>query len=204
MGLNMTINSLSSSSAISQIAAYGTFNGSSRISQAGVQQDSSQVSDFGKLMNQLESLQQSDPEKFKETTAQIADKLEAAAKEAANSGDSQQASALNDMASKFKTASETGDMPDLRPPGDSGELAGGKQGVGGHHGGPPPMGPPPSSDSDSTSSTTDSTTDDSSTDLASSLTAQLLSSYQTQTTDPMSVLTGILKDVFSSTQATTS
>ena len=203
----MTINSLSSSSAISQIAAYGTFNGSSRISQAGVQQDSSQVSDFGKLMKQLESLQQSDPEKFKKTTAQIADKLEAAAKEAANSGDSRQASALNDMASKFKTASETGEMPDLRPPGDLGELAGGVQGVGGHHGGPPPMGPPPSSDNDSTSSTTDSTTDtagDSSTDLTSSITAQLLSGYQTQSTDPMSVLTGILKDVFSSTQATTS
>jgi len=202
MKLNMTINSLSSSSAISQIAAYGTFNGSSRISQAGVQQDSSQVSDFGKLMKQLESLQQSDPEKFKETTAQIAEKLEAAAKEAANSGDSRQASALNDMASKFKTASETGEMPDLRPPGDLGGQAGGMQGVGGHHGGPPP-----SSDSDSTSSTTDSTTDtagDSSTDLASSITAQLLSGYQTQSTDPMSVLTGILKDVFSSTQATTS
>jgi hypothetical protein len=154
-----------------------------------VQQDSSQVSGFGKLMKQLESLQQSDPEKFKATAAQIADKLESAAKEAAATGDSQQASALNDLASKFKTASETGKMPDLRPPGDSD----GVRHAGGHHGGRPHMGPPPSDD-DSTSSTTNSSTD------ATSSIAELLSSYRSQSTDPMSVLAGILTNVFSSAQ----
>src|SRR5262249_13472971 len=157
------------------IDACGTFNRSSQISQTdSVQQDSSQVSDFAKLMKELENLQQSDPSQFKETTAKIADKLEAAAKEAADSGDSQQASPLNDLASKVKAASETGEMPDLRPPGDSGGMRGAA-------GGPPP-GPPPSSDSDSNSDSSSSTSDVS-TDLASSLTAQLLRQYQTQSTD---------------------
>jgi hypothetical protein len=181
----MTISSLLNSSAVSQLAAYNTSTRSSQTSQtSSSQQDSSQISDFGKLMQQLESLQESDPTKFKETASTIADKLEAAAKDAANSGDTQQASALNDLASKFRTASETGEMPDLRPP----DGPGGMQG--------PPPGPPPSDDDDSSSSST-STSSNSSTSSTGSAVAKLLDSYQNQS-DPMSVLSGILSSIFSS------
>ncbi len=131
----MTINSLSSIAALFQTAGATALNKASQTASTdGIQQDSSKLSELAKLMKQLEEIRVSDPAKYKEITAAISTQLEGAAQSAASQGDSQSASMLNDMASKFKTASETGDEVDMRPPG------------------PPRMGPPPSADDSSASS----------------------------------------------------
>jgi hypothetical protein len=189
----MTINSLSSTAEIVQSAISSALNKTSQLnSTAASQDDTSQVSDFGSLMKQLDELQKSDPAKYKEVASEVSSQLEEAAKSAAEDGDSQSAEMLNDLASKFKTASETGEKVDMHPHGR------------------PPMGPPPaSSDSDSdTTSSTGSSTDSSSGSSTSSTTdddsglASLLQAYQSNwSTDPMDTLAGILKNALASQSA---
>lgn len=152
------------------------------------------LSQMASLMKQLEDLQQSDPAKFKEVAAEIAQKLKDAAQAATESGDTQKAQALTDLADKFTTASEDGTMPDLRPP----DGANGVPPMG------PPPGPPPGSDSDDSSSTDDTT----STDATSSASAASLAKYKemlalfakSSESNPMATLEGILSDALS-TQA---
>jgi hypothetical protein len=79
----------------------------------GGAQESSGLSELGTLMKALQNLEKTDPAKFKEVTAEVTKKLEDAAKTAADSGDTQGAEALNGLAAKFKTASETGKAPHL-------------------------------------------------------------------------------------------
>ncbi len=196
----MTVNSLSNSSAVWQTTGLSSLSNSSRTGQvSGPGQDSSQVSELGKLMKQLSDLQQSDPSKFKEVTATISKKLEEAASTATENGDSRQAKALSELADKFKTASENGEVPDLKPSGFQGRP-GGPQGAGGTGGpGGPPPGPPPS-DNDS-DDTTDSSTSSTSTTASSSTSSNtLLRNYlklleQNQSENPMSLLSNILQDV---------
>jgi hypothetical protein len=73
--------------------------------------DRSHLSERSQFFSKLDSLATSDPEKFKSVTAEIADKLQAAAKNA--SGD--EAQRLNDLANKFTTASQTGTTDAIRP-----------------------------------------------------------------------------------------
>ena len=75
--------------------------------------DSTSISKNGSFMQQLMSLQQSDPEAFKTVSQNIADDLTA---EAEAETDPQRAQMLTELAAKFATAAETGEMPDLRPP----------------------------------------------------------------------------------------
>lgn len=153
------------------------------------------VSKFGNLLSQLSELQQSNPDEFKATASKIADKLKEAAASASESGDTEKATKLSELAEKFQTASKTGEMPDLRPPG-------GMKGPGGP---PPGGGPPPADATGSTSSTDD---DDSSTDSDDSITS-VQQSYQEMMallekqagTDPMSTLSDILESVFSGVTA---
>jgi len=65
------------------------------------------------MMQKLKDLQSSDPEKFKQVTQSISDKLSEAAK---NSSDSKTSGMLSDMASKFSDASQSGSMSGLQPP----------------------------------------------------------------------------------------
>jgi hypothetical protein len=80
-----------------------------------------QVSERGKLLQELSDLQKSDPEKFKKVTEEISQKL----RDAASSASAGQASALNKLADRFDQASQSGDMSALQP----------ADGAGGHHGG---------------------------------------------------------------------
>jgi hypothetical protein len=176
----MNISSLTSS-----LASYGLDSLISRSSNTQTtgtstltDEGSSTTSDLASYMQQLSELQQSDPDKFSELTAQISEQLQSAADAAESSGDTNQANALSDLADKFSAASESGEMPDLRPSG------------------PPPMGPPPESSDDSTSSSD------------SELLSKMLSAYTSSSTtssgdDPMGTLSDILKDVFSSVSSTT-
>ncbi len=135
------------------------------------------VSDLGSYMRQLADLQKSDPDQFKEKAAEIAKQLEAAATEASNSGDSKQAEMLSDLANRFSTSAESGEMPDLTPPG----------------GGQPPMGPPPGPPPDSSLSSSSEDTED---------TWQVSNLYQQSSySDPLSVLSDVLANIFSSSSS---
>jgi hypothetical protein len=83
----------------------------------------------GELMAKLAQLKESDPEKFKTVLGDISKKLDDAA---TKTGDSK----LAELAKKFETASETGDLSGLQP-----QHHGGARGAGGPGGGPPPGGP---------------------------------------------------------------
>lgn len=84
--------------------------------------DRADISGPGKLFSELKQLASQDPAKFKEVAADIAAKLKAAA-----SGDSSNVaggvanSFLTDLAVRFDTAAQTGDVSGLQPSG------------GGHH-----------------------------------------------------------------------
>ncbi len=84
--------------------------------------DSAQLSPMATLLNQLQQLQQTDPDKFKSVMSSIADTLKTDAQNATGP----QAQRLNDLANKFSTAAQTGQMPNLQPPGQ-------QQGASGHH-----------------------------------------------------------------------
>lgn len=71
---------------------------------------------------ELAALQQSDPEKFKQVVGQIADQLS----QAASSQTGAAANKLSELADKFKTAAESGDLSALQPPAHPGHG-------GGHH-----------------------------------------------------------------------
>jgi HSP90 family molecular chaperone len=81
---------------------------------------STQLSPMATLLNQLQKLQQSDPSKFKSVMSSIADALKGDAQNATG----QQAQRLNDLADKFSQAAQTGQMPDLQPPGQQQGAAG--------------------------------------------------------------------------------
>ncbi len=74
--------------------------------------DDVQMSDPGKLFQQLNALSQSDPTEFKKITAQIASQLQTAAGQSSNST---QASFLKQMAADFQNASQSGKFSDLFP-----------------------------------------------------------------------------------------
>lgn len=86
--------------------------------------DNQQLSPFAQLTNTLQQLQQSDPTKYQQITQQIATNLQNAAQTATANGNSSAASQLNQLATDFKNASQSGNSPNIQ------DLA---QAVGGHH-----------------------------------------------------------------------
>ena len=70
-----------------------------------------EISKFGQLRSELDSLAQSDPEKFKAVTADIAQKL----KDAAGNETGGKANFLNKLADRFNSASQSGNAADLSP-----------------------------------------------------------------------------------------
>jgi hypothetical protein len=124
------------------------------------------VSPFAQLMQQLQQLQTSNPAEFKKVMQDGATQLQAAAAQAT---DPSQVSALNNLAAKFETASETGSISSLQPR----SAGAGTYAPHGHH----HHHASSSTDSDSTSSSTGTSTTASSTATPPSvatLLAQLL------------------------------
>ena len=114
----MDISSINGSNAISQLLTNQT---SASSAAGGVPSDSNDMSSLAKLISELQQLQQSDPQKFKSVMSDIANTLKTDAQNATGS----QATFLNNLASKFDQAAQTGQMPDFQPKAQS---AGG-----GHH-----------------------------------------------------------------------
>ena len=73
--------------------------------------DTVNVSQQGGLLGKLAQLEQSDPTKFKQVTADIAQKLQTAA----GSASGQEATNLNALASKFQQASQSGNLTAFQP-----------------------------------------------------------------------------------------
>ncbi len=119
----MNINSLSSPSATSSVGGLSSV-GSQRAARtssvppppAGA---SASISKPGELLSKLQQLQQSDPAKFKEVTAELSKQL----KDAAGSATGPAAAALNKLADGLAQASSTGSLDALTP----------KGGAKGHH-----------------------------------------------------------------------
>jgi hypothetical protein len=117
VGSNNTLQSIlsilqSNESSSNSTSSTGSTNSSS---------DSVGLSGPAQLFNELQQLASSDPTKFKEVAAQIAQQLETAAGESDSStGSSSSTGGVNQMlanlASKFEEAAETGNVSVLQPP----------------------------------------------------------------------------------------
>lgn len=85
--------------------------------------DTAMFSKGAERMEQLSKLASEDPEAFKEATAEIASKLD----EEAAGASGHKADMLGKIADKFRDASESGNMEDLRPDGPPPGMQGGKR-----------------------------------------------------------------------------
>lgn len=86
--------------------------------------DNSQFSPVANLINTLQQLQQSNPAEYQQITQQIATNLQAAAQTDTTQGNTAGASQLNQLASDFTQASQSGQLPSMQ------DLT---QALGGHH-----------------------------------------------------------------------
>ena len=119
---SMDINTISNNYGLGSIGTNQAAAAQSATTGGTIAGDSTQLSPMASLLNQLQQLQQSNPDKFKIVMSSIADTLSTDAKSAKGP----QAKMLTDLANKFSQAAQTGQMPDLQPPGQ-------QQGVSGHH-----------------------------------------------------------------------
>ncbi len=117
----MDINSIGNGYGIDALTASQATSTQSTGTGNSVATDSAQLSPMADLLNQLQQLQQTDPDKFKSVMSSIADTL----KTDAQSATGPQAQRLNALADKFSQAAQTGQMPDLQPKG--------QPGASGHH-----------------------------------------------------------------------
>jgi hypothetical protein len=102
----------------------GSTGGTAGVS-LGSTQDTNQLSPFAQLLSTLQQLQQSDPTEYQQVTQQIATNLQNAAKTASADGNTAAATQLNQLATDFTNASQSGQLPNVQ------DLA---QAVsGGHH-----------------------------------------------------------------------
>ena len=145
-----------------------TSNSSSVLSElqslTGSQQsDNSQLSPLADVLDSLQQLQQSDPTKYSEVTSQIASNLATAAQTASADGNTSAANQLTQLSTDFKTASTSGNLPNIQ---DLARAIGG----GGHH---------HHHSGASSSSDSNSGTDNTSSSTSQSPLSQLLSAVST-------------------------
>jgi hypothetical protein len=104
------------SSMLSEISSYLSTQTTSGTSSAAntntTSSDSVNFSQVAKLFKELHQLQSSNPTEFKQVLTEAAGKLKDAAEQ---SSDPNEASFLNDLASKFQKAADTGDLSTLTP-----------------------------------------------------------------------------------------
>jgi hypothetical protein len=190
-----SINNLSSSylqqilsSSLQNANSAGSTSSSTGTSSVTAQSENSQLSPFAQLMSTLQQLQQSNPTEYKQVTQQIATNLKNAAQTATSDGNTTAATQLNQLATDFTTASQSGQLPNVQ------DLA---QAIGGghhhHH-----HSHAASSDADSSSSTsTSSTSTSSSSSTSSTQLSQMLAAFEANSTqndalNPMTIITNTL------------
>lgn len=164
----------------------------SGVSAASTQQpDSSHFSSpLAQLLSTLQQLQQSNPTQYQQVTQQIATNLQNAAQSASNEGNATAASQLNQLATDFGNASQSGQLPNI---GDLAQAVGGSEGHHHHHHGHHASLDESTTDSSSSSTSTGSTTAAGSTNPF----AQFIAAYQANATqndalNPMSIIMNTL------------
>ena len=189
MSFLSSINNLSSSYLQSILSNASQSSSSTAKSSSGAgtssvtaQSENGQLSPFAQLMSTLRQLQQSNPTEYQQVTQQIATNLQSAAQTATTDGNPTQASQLNQLATDFSSASQSGQLPNMQ------DLA---QAIGGghhHH-----HGHAASSGADSNSSTGSSSSDASnSSQLSQLLAAFQANSTQNESLDPTAIITNTL------------
>jgi hypothetical protein len=142
--------------------------------------DTTQLSPFAQVLSELQQLQQSDPTKYQQVTQQVATNLQGAAQTAQANGNTTAATQLNQLATDFTNASQSGQLPSIQ------DLA--KAIGGGHH---HHHAHSASADSDggsgSNTSSSANTSSTSASSRASQALDQLLAAYQANIgqTDPL-------------------
>jgi len=188
IGSLTTIASDYAQSLISGLAGNSSSNKTvaNKVSSVPQTADINQLSPFAGLLSTLQQLQQSNSTQYSQITQQIATNLTTAANTATANGNTTAAATLNQLASDFTSASQTGQLPNVE------DLAKAVHHGHGHHchassGGANPSDP---SSAGSTSSSAGSATSD--------LLSQLISSYQattagnSQLVDPMTIIDNTL------------
>ena len=172
-----SLNNLSSSylqSLLQSNSTTGNSSSSTGTSSVSAQSENTQLSPFAQLMSTLQQLQQSNPTEYKQVTQQIATNLQTAAQTATADGNSTQASQLNELATDFTSASQSGQLPNMQ---DLAQAIGGGHHHHHAHGG---------------SSAADSSSSSSSTQLSQLLAAFQANSAQSDSLDPMAIITNTL------------
>jgi hypothetical protein len=147
----------------------------------GPSSDNSQLSPLAQVLSTLQQLQQSDPTEYQQLTGQIATNLQTAAQTATADGNTAAANQLNQLATDFTNASQSGQLPDIQ---DLAQAIGG-----GHHHGHHHHSEAASSDSDTDSNTTTASTQTQS-QAVSSLFGNITS--QTSSLNPLSIIQNTL------------
>jgi hypothetical protein len=190
MGSISSLNNLSSSylqsilsASLQNSGAAGQSSSTTGATSVTAQSENGQLSPFAQIMSTLQQLQQSNPTEYKQVAQQIATNLQTAAQTATADGNSTQATQLNQLASDFTSASQSGQLPNVQ---DLAQAIGG-----GHHHHHHAHGA--ASDADSSSSTSSSSTSSSSTSQLS----QMLAAFQANGTqndalNPLSIITSTL------------
>jgi hypothetical protein len=128
----MTIHPVSSLLSLLQPANNTVAVNSSATLVSGSPGDSPDISPAARFLSMLQQIQQQDPSLFKQITSQIAMRLETEAKNASSQGNSSQANALNQLATEFQNAANTGQLPTAQSLQQAG-LGGHHYGHHGHH-----------------------------------------------------------------------
>ncbi|HLH15595.1 MAG TPA: hypothetical protein VKX45_00170 [Bryobacteraceae bacterium] len=138
------------------------------------QPDGQQLSPFARLMSTLQQLQQADPSKYQQVTAQIAANLQNAAQTAQANGNAEAAGELTQLATDFRNASQNNELPNMQ---DLAQAIGGQH----HHGHHAHVAAADADDSTSTSQP-----------LSQLLAAFQANSAQSGASDPLDIITSTL------------
>jgi hypothetical protein len=104
---------------------------SNPLSSTAQQADASGISPAASFMNELQQLQQQNPDQFNQLVTQISSRLQQEAQQASASGDTTKATQLNKLADQFQSAANGGQIPTLQQLQQSGLT--GHHHHGGHH-----------------------------------------------------------------------
>jgi hypothetical protein len=142
------------------------------------------MSPLAQVLNTLQQLQQSNPTEYAQVTSQISTNLQSAAQTATSDGNTAAAAQLTQLSNDFKTASTSGQLPNIQ---DLAQAIGG----GGHH---HHHYASASSDSDSTSNSSSDTSSSSSSQTLSQLLSALQTngSSQSSSLNPLSIILNTL------------
>jgi hypothetical protein len=148
-------------------------------SSVGSSSDNSQLSPLAQVLSTLQQLQQSDPTEYQQLTGQIATNLQTAAQTASADGNTAAANQLNQLATDFTNASQSGQLPNIQ---DLAQAIGGGHHHGHHH------------HSEAASSDTDSDTTTTSTQTQSQVVSSLFGNITSQTSslNPLSIIQNTL------------